>query len=146
MGLSIQRLSSMIEINDLLNRLQKVRKIGTDEWVASSPTRPDRTPSLFIKYDTNGNILLHDFGGSSVDEICNAIGIELSDLFPDDGKEYKPQRFNAHNVLTAMRQEVLLVALCAVDIVAGRPITEEDKDRVLLASQRLKEVYELCLG
>jgi len=146
MGLSIQRLSSMIEINDLLNRLQKVRKIGTDEWVASSPTRSDRTPSLFIKYDTNGNILLHDFGGSSVDEICNAIGIELSDLFPDDGKEYKPQRFNAHNVLTAMRQEVLLVALCAVDIVAGRPITEEDKDRVLLASQRLKEVYELCLG
>jgi hypothetical protein len=146
MGLSIQRLSSMIEINNLLNRLQKVRKIGTDEWVASSPTRSDRTPSLFIKYDTNGNILLHDFGGSSVDEICNAIGIELSDLFPDDGKEYKPQRFNAHNVLTAMRQEVLLVALCAVDIVAGRPITEEDKDRVLLASQRLKEVYELCLG
>jgi len=146
MGLSIQRLSSMIEINDLLNRLQKVRKIGTDEWVASSPTRSDRTPSLFIKYDTNGNILLHDFGGSSVDEICNAIGIELSDLFPDDGKEYKPQRFNAHNVLTAMRQEVLIVALCAVDIVAGKNITEEDKDRVLLASQRLKEVYELCLG
>jgi len=146
MGLSIQRLSSMIEINDLLNRLQKVRKIGTDEWVASSPTRSDRTPSLFIKYDTNGNILLHDFGGSSVDEICNAIGIELSDLFPDDGKEYKPQRFNAHNVLVAMRQEVLIVALCAVDIVAGKNITEEDKDRVLLASQRLKEVYELCLG
>ena len=146
MGLSIQRLSSMIEINDLLNRLQKVRKIGTDEWVASSPTRSDRTPSLFIKYDTNGNILLHDFGGSSVDEICNAIGIELSDLFPDEGKEYKPQRFNAHNVLVAMRQEVLIVALCAVDIVAGKNITEEDKDRVLLASQRLKEVYELCLG
>lgn len=146
MGLSIQRLSSMIEINDLLNRLQKVRKIGTDEWVASSPTRSDRTPSLFIKYDTNGNILLHDFGGSSVDEICNAIGIELSDLFPDDGKEYKPQRFNAHNVLVAMRQEVLIVALCAIDIVAGKNITEEDKDRVLLASQRLKEVYELCLG
>ena len=146
MGLSIQRLSSMIDINDLLNRLQKVRKIGTDEWVASSPTRSDRTPSLFIKYDTNGNILLHDFGGSSVDEICNAIGIELSDLFPDDGKEYKPQRFNAHNVLVAMRQEVLIVALCAVDIVAGKNITEEDKDRVLLASQRLKEVYELCLG
>ena len=45
-----------------------------------------------------------------------------------------------------MRNEVLLVALCAVDIVAGRTITEEDKDRVLLASQRLKEVYELCLG
>ena len=146
MGLFIQRLSSMIEINDLLNRLQKVRKIGTDEWVASSPTRSDRTPSLFIKYDTNGNILLHDFGGSSVDEICNAIGIELSDLFPDDNKEYKPQRFNAHNVLVAMRQEVLIVALCAVDIVAGKNITEEDKDRVLLASQRLKEVYELCLG
>lgn len=136
----------MIDINDLLNRLQKVRKIGTDEWVASSPTRSDRTPSLFIKYDTNGNILLHDFGGSSVDEICNAIGIELSDLFPDYGKEYKPQRFNAHNVLVAMRQEVLIVALCAVDIVAGKNITEEDKDRVLLASQRLKEVYELCLG
>ena len=89
---------------------------------------------------------MHDFGGSSVDEICNAIGIELSDLFPDDGKEYKPQRFNAHNVLVAMRQEVLIVALCAVDIVAGKNITEEDKDRVLLASQRLKEVYELCLG
>lgn len=146
MGLSIQRLSSMIDINDLLNRLQKVRKIGTDEWVASSPTRSDKTPSLFIKHDGSNNVLLHDFGGSSVEEICSAIGIEVSDLFPDSDKEYVRQRFNAHNVLTAMRQEVLLVALCAVDIVAGRPITEEDKDRVLLASQRLKEVYELCLG
>lgn len=143
---SIQRLSSMIDVNDLLNRLDKVRKIGTDEWVASSPTRHDRTPSLYIKHDGSNNVLLHDFGGSSVEEICNAIGIELTDLFPDSDREYKRQRFNAHNVLTSMRNEVLLVALCAVDIVAGRPITEEDKDRVLLASQRLKEVYELCLG
>jgi hypothetical protein len=31
----------------------------------------------------DGKILLHDFGGCALDEICDALGIKPSDLFPD---------------------------------------------------------------
>ena len=139
----------MSKVDLVLNKLERVKKISPDEWVASSPTRSDRTPSLYIKENPNGQILLHDFGGSSAEEICGAIGVDMEDLFPDSANRLTKNpryRFNAHNVLASMRNEVLIVSLCAIDIVAGKTITEEDKERVLLASQRLKEVYELCLG
>ena len=139
----------MSKVDDVLSKLDRVKKIGENEWVASSPTRSDRTPSLYIKENPNGQILLHDFGGSTPEQICSAIGIEMQDLFPDSLNRLTKNpryRFNAHNVMASMRNEMLIVALCAIDISSGKEITEEDKERVLLASQRLKEVYELCLG
>jgi hypothetical protein len=136
----------MSKINLILSKLDRVKKISQDEWVASSPTRSDRSPSLYIKETPEGKILLHDFGGSTAEQICDAIGMDVSDLFAETyDRQSTKYRFNAHNILTAMRTEVLIVSLSALDLSRNKKLKQVDLDRLLLAAQRLKEVYELCL-
>src|SRR5215510_54481 len=70
----------------LLTRLHRVRSSGHGSWMASCPgplhRRGDRNPSLHITEASDGAILLRCFGGCEVREIVAAVGLELSDLFP----------------------------------------------------------------
>ena len=81
-------------IDELLARLEGVRRSGRG-WMALSPTRAERTPSLKIDLGDDGRILLHDFGDAtiSISEICAAIGIAPRDLFP--GSPSSASRFSA---------------------------------------------------
>ena len=69
-------------VNRLLNRLERVRKVGPNQWVASSPTRPDVRPSLSIKLADDGRILIFDHGGDKTENILSTIGLKMSDLYP----------------------------------------------------------------
>jgi AAA domain-containing protein len=53
------------------------------EWIAKCPAHEDSTPSLGITVGDNGGILLCCHAGCGTEDVCAAIGIELSDLFPD---------------------------------------------------------------
>lgn len=60
------------------------RKIGKDTWVALCPAHPDRHPSLTIKVGRKVPIVLKcQSNGCSVDDICGALGIKVTDLFYD---------------------------------------------------------------
>jgi len=138
----------MIQIQDLLGRLTKVKKVGEGEWIASSPTRRDSTPSLAIKLTHDQKILLKDFGGSSVEQICDAIGIGIHDLFPDNlNKNYDKRIIYpfSSNVLKALRFELGIVLVSGIHLLKDKKLTEEDMDRLALAVERIKESYELCL-
>lgn len=63
----------------ILGRLRGVRHSSAG-WTALCPAHPDRNPSLSVR-EQNGRILLHCFAGCSVQAICAALGLELSDLF-----------------------------------------------------------------
>jgi twinkle protein len=69
-------------MDEVLDRLQNVSRHG-DYWIASCPARDDRTPSMTIRRGDKG-VLLHDFGGSTFEEIVAALGMEANDLFYDD--------------------------------------------------------------
>ena len=73
--------SGGISIDELLSRLESVRANGPCKWVARCPAHQDRSPSLSIKLASSGNILLFDFAGCVVGDICAAIGISVRDLF-----------------------------------------------------------------
>jgi hypothetical protein len=49
-------------------------------------------------------------------------------------------------VLSALETEVTIVALLASDVAAGKPVSQEDKDRCLLASQRILAAKEMDVG
>jgi len=66
--------------DSFIARLDAARQTGPGRWMAKSPTREERTPSLSIR-EADDRILLHDFGGASVEEICRALGIRVADLF-----------------------------------------------------------------
>lgn len=126
----------------LLSRLHKVRSRGKDAWVACCPAHEDSDPSMTIA-ERDGTVLMHCFAGCSVQEICSAVGLEVTDLFPEreeissnvarrDRKPYFP----AEAVLTALASEALVLELCLQVLGNQGVLDPQMKDRALLASQR----------
>ena len=54
-----------------------------DGWRARCPAHDDEHPSLSIAEGEDGRCLLHCHAGCSVPSIVAALGLELTDLFPD---------------------------------------------------------------
>lgn len=72
-----------MSVDNLLSRLQRVRRTGPHKWIASCPTREDKGPSLAIRETDDGTLLLHDFGGDDVEAILAAVGLSFADLYPE---------------------------------------------------------------
>jgi predicted protein tyrosine phosphatase len=70
-------------LDNVLARFHRVRRNG-EGWTAQCPAHEDREPSLSV-HERDGKILLHCHAGCSVQAICAAAEIGMSDLFP--GKE-----------------------------------------------------------
>src|SRR5690606_26428446 len=77
-------------IDLLLPRLVKVKPAKHGQWVACCPVlaHDDKTPSLRIKEADDGKLLLKCWAGCTAAEIVAAVGLELRDLFPTDGRQY----------------------------------------------------------
>jgi hypothetical protein len=118
--------------------------------VASSPTREDKSPSLNIMEHADGRIILHDFGGDSVESILGALGLSFADLFPAASAGHSAQRvrrpFNASDVLSFVAFEATVVLIVVSNVVRGNAIEKADFDRLLLAAQRLGHAAEVCNG
>ncbi|HZP33627.1 MAG TPA: CHC2 zinc finger domain-containing protein [Candidatus Acidoferrales bacterium] len=76
--------------SEILDRLQQVRP-SRDGWIARCPSHQDRNPSLSVR-EREGKLLLHCFAGCTVEVICAALKIRVSDLFAENGTvEPKPR-------------------------------------------------------
>lgn len=52
-------------------------------WDVRCPAHDDQKPSLGVKEGDEGRIVLNCLAGCRIGDICHALGLELSDLFPD---------------------------------------------------------------
>lgn len=134
----------MTAVNTLLDRLERVRQRAPDQWSARCPAHSDKGPSLSIKVLPDGRILVHDFGGCSVDDVLGAVGLSLQDLFPrrpppGGGLTAPPRRrlLTAGQALDLLHAEALIVAVVAADIGQSVSISEVDRERVLQAAGRI---------
>lgn len=71
-----------MNLNEVLRRLDKVEQTGKNQYMAICPAHDDSSPSLAVSCDDEGKILLKCFRGCETPDICKAIGIRISDLFP----------------------------------------------------------------
>jgi len=78
-----------MNLNAILDRMQGVRRNGSG-WMARCPAHGDRSPSLSIR-DENGRILLHCFGGCSIEAVCAALEIKVRELFATKSETYEPE-------------------------------------------------------
>lgn len=130
-----------MNIDDLLGRLQGVRKNGANHWTAQCPAHTDKSPSLSIACGEDGRILLHDFGGCTVHDVLAAIGLEVGDLFeqrmrPQTREERRAaaEAFRRHGWQAALRvaDREMVVIQCAADMVQ-RGVALTEGDRAVLA-------------
>ncbi len=72
----------MTPVELLLAKLPDARKGGRG-WSACCPAHEDRRPSLSIAEGDDGRALVKCYAGCTVDSICDAVGLRVSDLMTD---------------------------------------------------------------
>ena len=133
----------------LLSKLEKVRRTGPDRWIALCPAHSDRRPSLAIRELSDERILVHCFAECPVESILSAAGLEFDALFPPKAIEHgKRERrpFNAHDVLECLSHELTVAAIASGDLARGRPVSGVDRERLLVAAQRIESGRRLANG
>ncbi len=133
-----------MDVNDFLASLEGV-KGRNGSWVARCPGHQDRSPSLTVKELGDGRILIHCFAGCGTDEVLGAMGLTMSDLFPEPlATRMAPVRgFSAMDALRALKYESSLLVMAAADTAEGRPV---DQARVATAAGRIAEALEAVHG
>jgi CHC2 zinc finger len=138
----------MTPAEKFVQRLSKV-KGRNGSWTACCPAHEDKSPSLSIRETEDGRVLVHCFGGCEVNEVLGAVGMDISDLFPErqdrfDGKTSRPVKpaFYASDLLRIASFECLVVMIAAYDMRRGKKLSESDMDRLQVAQQRIEEVVQ----
>jgi hypothetical protein len=136
---------SMIEIEKLISCLNKSKKTGENKWLACCPAHDDRNPSLAIKYVDN-KILLHCFAGCGIEEIVNAIGLEMADLMPDkptrNSKHSAPPKFNKYELFDKVISECSILCVAIRHYKKGVILSSDDLARVQQAEQTIDDIIK----
>ena len=129
-----------MKADDLMSRLDKLKRVGRDRWQACCPAHDDRSPSLSIKLAQDGKVLVHCFAGCTAREVVESVGLRLSDLFPRgdlDRFAYARQMRIAAAVERA-EMDTLIVKIAKNDISRGKVLTTPQQEEVRAALVRLQ--------
>jgi hypothetical protein len=125
----------------LLSRLDGVKQARQYHWIALCPSHDDFSPSLNIR-ETDDRLLVHCFAGCSAYEIVTAVGLDLSDLFPErtnnTGNRRLSKPFPATDILRCLAHESLFCLLVVEAILKGEKLEEWDKERLLQSASRFR--------
>lgn len=138
-------------IDQLLSRLEGLRGgNGVGRWIARCPAHEDRSPSLTIRAEDDGRILLHCFAGCSAVDIVGAMGLAMTDLFPEPlTRTYLPRiraPFSALDAMRCLSAESSVIALAVADIMAGKQLDDRYLDRIATAGGRIAAALEMVHG
>ena len=135
----------MNNIDTLLSRVQKLKKMGDGKWLACCPAHDDKTPSLAIKL-ADERILIHCFAGCDVSGIVDALGLELSDLMTESKRHSKPDnkrsKFNKHELFDRIVEESAILIVAIRQIFNGTPLNDNDMARVVKAESIIDDIIQ----
>lgn len=133
-------------LDTLLNRLDRVKSTGPDQWIARCPRHDDRSPSLSVKACGDGRTLVHCFAGCLVEDICSALGLTTADLMPERSLDHRKRRVRSampsREALISLDHEALVVALIAKDAHEQKHVNGEMLARLEQAVARIGKVRD----
>jgi hypothetical protein len=77
---------------EVAQRFAKPRKTGKARWVALCPVHGDKSPSLSICEGKKAVLITCRSHGCDLKDICEAAGLQMSDLWYSSHRESKPPR------------------------------------------------------
>jgi len=133
-----------MHIDNVLNRLGKVKQTGADQYVACCPAHEDKSPSLSIRFLPDGRILMKCFAECSINEVLDAMGLNFRNLFPEKLGELKPirRRISPTTALEVIYFEGLVIQTTARMIINKESLAEKDYVRVTTAFMRINSAYD----
>ena len=133
----------------LIEKLEGVRRCGEGRWRARCPAHQGKSTSLAIREEPDSRLLIKCFAECPTADVLAAIGLSVSDLFPERiGHNVQKVRrpSDGMTVLRCVADEIQIVACVVADIVNNRGISLMDFERVQLASERLWGAVEVANG
>lgn len=134
-------------IDLVLSRLDgfKLRENGRDRWRACCPAHNGSNPSaLSIGIGQDDAVLLKCWQGCGADQVAQALGLELGDLFPPrpqvgngTGPMKRRRLISAGQALELLDSEMTLALVCSADLAQGKALGEETRERLLLGAARV---------
>jgi hypothetical protein len=123
-------------VEELLDRLDKVRASGKNKWVACCPVHGDKNPSMSVA-EKDGRVLCHCFAcGANGLEVVQALGLSPSVLFEKPLEQgYIPKR-----VYEELDIDRLVIAGAEQMEKQGKPLSYKDFKRLKLAKARVEEL------
>jgi hypothetical protein len=139
----------MTPVDLVLSKLEGVRRFNRG-WRADSPCGNRSRGALSVAEADSGGVLLRDHSGYTVAEVCDAIGLKVSDLFPTSERAQTPaaRRENRRALALASVQsaaEVLaaegMIVLSAVGwLLKGEVLPDSEAERLREAGRRIDAV------
>ena len=123
-------------VEELLDKLDKVRANGKNKWVACCPVHGDKNPSMSVA-EKGGRVLCHCFAcGANGLEVVQALGLPPSVLFEKPLEQgYIPKR-----VYEELDIDRLVIAGAEQMKKQGKPLSYKDFKRLKLAKARVEEL------
>lgn len=126
----------------------RLRENAPGRWRAVCPCCGEHNPNtLSVGEGDSGAVLLRCFKSEcSAESIAQALGLEITDLFPPRESHAGPAKrrrmLPAHQALGLLADEANLIAVCAANLFNGVELAEQDLDRVLTAAARIQILRE----
>ena len=94
-------------LDNILNSLDKVRKVKGRSYTALCPVHKDSKPSMTITETNKGDVLIHCFScGAKGTDVVRALGLPVSELFID---ELKVDKSRPHYPKDQMRKDRYII-------------------------------------
>lgn len=132
------------KFDDLLSRFEKVRQHGKS-YMACCSAHDDKSPSLALTELDDGRILIKCFAGCDPESIVSAVGLSLSDLFPNPelGNQYRSfqslERMTAKKPDDKIEHEKTILEIAKLNRANGQRLNQVDLDRERLAFMRVRD-------
>ena len=127
-----------MSVDTLLSRLDGVRPADRGAWRAKCPAHAGDNPAaLSIRETDDGAVLLHCHAHAcAVGDIAGAVGVELSELFPQRplaagtfAKKGISKPWRSSDVIRALKHEVTVCIVLLQDMAKGMPVSDVDRLR-----------------
>lgn len=130
-------------IDQILSKLEKVKKAGASRWVACCPVHGDTNPSLTLT-DDGSRILCHCFAcGANGAEVVASIGLPVSALFADRLNPTEALKYRREQLERERDADELFLRLYAKAESEGKQILLSDRKRKKLADNRLASLNRI---
>lgn len=133
-----------MDAGKLLERLDKVRRMGEGRYMACCPAHADNNPSLSIR-DDGERLLIHCFAGCDSQDVLDAVGLKWGDLYSDPAKaayaaavRCQGRKFERRYPVDAQAMERRILQIARSQIRQGKPLSLEDRARAELALERVR--------
>ena len=146
---NITTLTTVEPVNNILDRLDLVKESSNGRWRAKCPSHSSdasRKRTLSVGAADSGAVLLNCFVGCSAEQIVNAVGLELKDLFPRDdyikNHNHRPRK-DLRAIMNNAQHAATFVEVGARALLRGEQMAPDDKKMLAEAANHLWELIHV---